>query len=56
MLSVGGGRVGGVSQAYNWLSTTHTHITDCKLDSLVHASVSGCGSGELIWTCFVWAE
>ena len=30
---VGGG------QAYNRLSTTHGHITDCKLDSMVYAGV-----------------
>ncbi len=29
----------GVNQAYNRLSTTHGHITDCKLDSVVYAGV-----------------
>ncbi len=29
----------GVNTAYNQLSTTHGHITDCKLDSVVHAGV-----------------
>ncbi len=32
--------VGGwVNQAYSRLSTTHGHITDCKLDSVVYAGV-----------------
>ncbi len=31
--------VGWVNQAYNRLSTTHVHITDCKLDSVVYAGV-----------------
>ncbi len=31
------------------LSTTHGHITDCKLDSVVYAC-------ELMWTCLVWDE
>ncbi len=26
-----------VNQAYSRLSTTHGHITDCKLDSVVYA-------------------
>ncbi len=30
---------GGVDQAYSRLSTTHGHITDCKLDSVVYAGV-----------------
>ena len=30
---------GGVNQAYSRLSTTHGHITDCKLDSVVYAGV-----------------
>ncbi len=30
---------GGVNKAYNRLSTTHGHITDCKLDSVVYAGV-----------------
>ncbi len=34
------GWVGGwVNQAYSRLSTTHGHITDCKLDSVVYASI-----------------
>ncbi len=33
---VGGG---GVNQAYSRLSTTHGHITDCKLDAVVYAGV-----------------
>ena len=27
---------GGLNQAYSWLSTTHGHIIDCKLDSVVY--------------------
>ena len=30
---------GGGNQAYSLLSTTHGHITDCKLDSVVYAGV-----------------
>ncbi len=30
---------GGGTQAYSRLSTTHGHITDCKLDSVVYAGV-----------------
>ncbi len=37
----------GVNQAYSRLSTTHSHITDCKLDSVVYAGVYAC---ELMWT------
>ncbi len=45
----------GVNQVYSWISTTHGHITDCKLDSVVYAGlqVHAC---ELMWTCLVWAE
>ncbi len=32
---------GGGVQAYSRLSTTHGHITDCKLDSMVYAGVMG---------------
>ncbi len=28
-----------MAQAYSRLSTTHGHITDCKLDSVVYAGV-----------------
>ncbi len=28
-----------VNQAYSRLSTTHGHITECKLDSVVYAGV-----------------
>ncbi len=35
--SIGGGGAG--NQAYSRLSTTHGHITDCKLDSVVYAGV-----------------
>ncbi len=36
---VGAGKTTGgwVNQAYSRLSTTHGHITDCKLDSVVYA-------------------
>ena len=30
---------GGMNQAYSRFSTTHGHITDCKLDSVVYAGV-----------------
>ncbi len=46
--------VGGwVNQAYSRLSTTHGHITDCKLDSVVYAGVCVV---ILMWTCLVWPE
>ncbi len=32
-------RAMGVNQAYSRLSTTHGHITDCKLDSVVYVGV-----------------
>ncbi len=32
-------RLRGVNQAYSRLSTTHGHITDCKLDSVVYSAV-----------------
>ncbi len=38
-MCVGGGGVGWLNQAYSRLSTTHGHITDCKLDSVVYAGV-----------------
>ncbi len=44
---------GWMNQAYSRLSTTHGHITDCKLDSVVYAGV---GLVILMWTCLVWAE
>ncbi len=34
-----GGVGGWVNQAYSRLSTTHGHIPDCKLDSVVYAGV-----------------
>ncbi len=46
---------GDVNQAYSPLSTTHGHITDCKLDSVVYAGVTMYAC-ELMWTCLVWAE
>ncbi len=30
---------GGRNQAYSRLSTTHGHITDCKLDSVVYGDI-----------------
>ncbi len=33
-------REGGGGQAYSLLPTTHGHMTDCKLDSVVYAGVS----------------
>ncbi len=33
------GEGGGVNQTYSWLSTTHGHITECKLDTVVYAGV-----------------
>ncbi len=44
---------GGLNHAYSRLSTTHGHITDCKLDSVVYAGVM---RGDLMGTCLVWAE
>ncbi len=38
----------GVNQAYSRLSTTHGHITDCKLDSVVYAGVF-CEYGMLVY-------
>ncbi len=32
---------GWVNQAYSRLSTTHGHITDCELNSVVYAGVFG---------------
>ncbi len=42
--------------AYSRLSTTHGHITDCKLDSVVYAARMQVYACELMWTCLVWAE
>ncbi len=39
-----------MNQAYSRFSTTHGHITDCKLDSVVYAGV---GVVILMWTCLV---
>ncbi len=44
---------GGGNQAYSRLSTTHGHITDCKLEPVVYAGVCVV---ILMWTCLVWAE
>ncbi len=43
--------LGGI-QAYSRLTTTHGHITDCKLDS----GVCRCMLGDLMWAYRVWAE
>ncbi len=40
---------GWVNQAYSRLSTTHGHITDCKLDSVVYAG--GCVCVNLDLSC-----
>ncbi len=37
----------GGDQAYSRLSTTHGHITDCKLDSVVYADVCVCVNVDL---------
>ncbi len=50
----------GWDQVYSRLSTTHGHITDCKLDSVVYAGVcvvSKCGPvlfgpNDLRWAVF----
>ncbi len=42
-----------MNQAYSRLSTTHGHITSCKLDSVVYAGVC---VGILMWACLVWAK
>ncbi len=39
----------GVNQAYSLLSTTHGHITDCKLDSVVYAGVCMWVNVDLSW-------
>ncbi len=44
--------VGG-NQAYSRLSTTHGHITDCKLDSVVYVGVCVV---ILMWHCLVWVD
>ncbi len=58
------GGVNMVNQVYGQLSTTHGHIPDCKLDSVVYAQwcmcmcVSyPCYHGYVqMWACLVWAE
>ncbi len=45
-----------MNQAYSRLSTTHGHITDCKLDSVVYAGVCVVSLmwtyiGALTWEC-----
>ena len=42
-----------MNQAYSRFSTTHGHITDCKLDSVVYAGVYVV---ILMSTCLVWTE
>ncbi len=44
---------GGGDQAYSRLSTTHGHIADWKMVSVVYAGVC---VAILMWTCLVWAE
>ncbi len=39
LISIASGGGGGRNQAYSRFSTTHGHITDCKLDSVVYACV-----------------
>ncbi len=53
VLGVGVGGGGRVNQACSGVSTTHGHITDCKLDSVVYAGVCVV---ILMWTCLVRAE
>ncbi len=49
--------VGGwVNQAYSRLSTTHGHITDCKLDSVVYASVCVWVKGEHGILCTTYSK
>ena len=37
-------------------SAFNHHITDYKVDSVVHACVWECEYDGLIWKCLVWAE
>ena len=46
----GGGEGGNQTQACSRLSTTHGHITDCKLDSVVYAGVI-CSSDDHLVSC-----
>ncbi len=46
------GEGGGVNQAYSRLSTTHGHITNCKLDSVVYAGV--CVWVNVDLSCLDW--
>ncbi len=43
----------GVNQAYSRLSTTHGHITDCKLDSVVYAGHCGDHCMVTVGQCMV---
>ncbi len=43
---------GGVNQTYSWLSTTHGHITDRKLDSAVYAGL--CMWVNVDLSCLGW--
>ncbi len=52
---VGKGHESGLKLSFNHLWSYH-RLTDCKLDSVVHAGVCGCRYGELIWTCLAWAK
>ena len=51
-----GGWVGGGGQAYSWISTTHGLIMGGCWLQVGFSGACGCMRGELIWTCFVWAE
>ncbi len=44
---------GGMNQAYSRLSTTHGHITDCKLDSVVYAGICQCHIGVIQCICLI---
>ncbi len=42
---------GWMNQAYSRLSTTHGHITDCKLDSVVYADLCKYGDFNVDLSC-----
>ncbi len=41
---------------WNLAFSLSVHITDCKLDSVVHAGVCKCRRGKVIWVSLVWAK
>ncbi len=47
-------KYGGGESGLNRLSATEGHITDCKLDSVVYASVCRCRCGDLDQSCLGW--